>query len=188
MKYFLIILSVALIISIALNLVQCQNAERMESYRNEELDRFQKEQSRKLTVIAKRDSVISSMLIDRKSDSAKYSREQEAFKSRLIALRKRVTGPPVVQDTIIVVQDSLIRSIETELDTVYLADNAIIQAIQQNKDSVFLLYQNEYFERTKYQSRYEAEKKKRFSIGPHAGYGFKGPDFGVSIQYSLWRF
>lgn len=184
----LLVLIVLLILSLSGNLIQWKSAKEQSYSRFQENDRFQVEQSRKLGEIMARDSVISSLLNERNKDSTKYALEQHGFKTRINALRAKVTGPAVVQDTIIVFQDSLIASISSERDTLYLCDNVAFDSLQSNVDKLKAMYAEQWIRADRFQRDYDREKRKRFSLGIQAGYGFKGPDIQVGIQYTILRF
>lgn len=184
----LLFLVVIFLLSLAGNWIQYRSAINQESYRDQDNSRFQKEQARKLGQIQARDSVILSLLNERKTDSTNYALEQVGLKSKIKALRAKVTGPAVVQDTIIVYQDSLIASISAEKDTLYLRDNQAIDSLQASVTQLKGMYAEQSKRAARFQSQYDREKRKRFSIGIGAGYGFRGLDIQIGIQYSLWKF
>lgn len=183
-----IFLIVLLILSLAGNWIQWKSAKEQSYSRFQENDRYQLEQSRKLGEIRARDSVISGLLSDRKADSTKYALEQRGLRTRINALRAKVTGPAVVQDTIIVFQDSLIASISVERDTLYIRDNVAFDSLQSNVDKLKGMFAEQWIRADRFQRDYDREKRKRFSLGIQAGYGFKGPDIQVGIQYTILRF
>lgn len=184
----LLLLIALLLFSLAGNYIQWSWAKDQYNHRMIDNERFQVEQKRKLTQIAKRDSLISSLLNDRKEDSTKYASEQGRLKTKINSLRAKITGPAVVQDTIIVYQDSLIASISAERDTLYLTDNQAIDSLQASVTQLKGMYEGQWKIADRFQRDYDREKRKRFSIGPHVGVGFRGIDAGFSIQYTLWRF
>lgn len=184
----LLLLIALLLFSLAGNWIQFKSAEEQANYRDQENERFQVEQKRKLTQIASRDAQIQALLNDRKEDSTKYASEQGRLKTKINSLRAKITGPAVVQDTIIVFQDSLIASISAERDTLYLTDNQAIDSLQASVNQLKGMYEEQWKRADRFQRDYNREKRKRFSIGPHVGVGFRGIDVGFSIQYTLWRF
>lgn len=188
MKNTLSLLAFILLLSLAGNWIQFNEAERQSFYRNQENDRFQVEQKRKLGQIATRDAQIQALLSERQEDSTKYASEQGRLKTKINSLRAKITGPAVVQDTIIVFQDSLIASISAERDTLYLTDNQALDSLQASVTQLKGMYAEQWKRADRFQRDYDREKRKRFSIGIGAGYGFKGPDIQVGVQYSLWRF
>lgn len=188
MKNLTLFLVVILLLSLAGNWIQYRSAINQESYRKDDNSKFQKEQEKKLEELAQRDTAISRLLDERKTDSTNYASEQGRLKTRLNALRAKVTGPAVVQDTIIVYQDSLIASISQERDTLYLRDNAAIDSLQASVTQLKGMYAEQSKRAARFQSQYDREKRKRFSIGIGAGYGFRGPDIQIGIHYSILSF
>lgn len=189
-NYVLSILVILLILSLAGNYFQFKEAERQSFYRDQENDRFQKEQSRKLGQISKRDSVISSLLNERKLDSATHAKNQGALK-RIISNQKArviIREVPILEDSIIANQGELISDLEDERDTLYLTDNQAIDSLSQSITDLHGLLQDQALRAAEAEGRLEKEKKKRFSVGIQTGAGFKGMDIQVGIQYSLWRF
>lgn len=185
----LLFLVVILLISLAGNWIQLRSARDQENWRDQDNSRFQKEQARKLGQIQARDSVISSLLIERKTDSTNYASEQGRLKTRLNALRAKVTGPAVVQDTIIVYQDSLIASISAERDTLYLHDNAALDSLQASVTQLKGMYADQSKRAARFQQDYDREKRKRFSLGVGIGINHQGLIMPtVGIQYQLFRF
>ena len=188
MKTPITLLAFILLLSLAGNYIQWKSAKQQSNYRDQENDRFQVEQKRKLAQISKRDSLISSLLNERKEDSTKYASEQIRLKTKINSLRAKITGPAVVQDTIIVFQDSLIASISAERDTLYLTDNQALDSLQASVTQLKGMYAEQYKRAARFQQDYDREKRKRWSIGINAGYGFKGPDVQIGIHYSILRF
>jgi hypothetical protein len=94
----------------------------------------------------------------------------------------------VVQDTILVIQDSLISVVRNSRDTLYITDNQVIDSLQRQVLDFSELWKAEYKENAKLQDQVDREKKKRWSVGPHAGVDWRGATIGISIQYSLLRF
>lgn len=188
MKTLTLLLIALLLFSLAGNWIQFKSAQEQAKYRNQENERFQVEQKRKLTQISKRDSLISSLLNERKQDSTKYASEQSRLKTKINNLRARITGPAVVQDTIIVFQDSLIASISEERDTLYIRDNAALDSLQASVTQLKGMYAEQFKRAARFQADYDREKRKRFSLGPHAGWDFNGPSLGISVQYAIFRF
>jgi len=186
--YFLSILIILLLFSGAMNYIQYRSAVSQQAYRDQDTERFQAEQKRKLTQISKRDSLISSLLIEREEDSTKYASEQGRLKTKINNLRAKITGPAVVQDTIIVFQDSLIANLENERDTLYLTDNQALDSLQASVKELKGMYAEQYKRAARFQQDYYREKRKRFSLGPHAGWDFNGPSIGISVQYAIFRF
>lgn len=182
---FLIVL---LMVSLGANYIQMRAAKEQQDYRKDDNSRFQVQQAKKLGEIRQRDSIISSLLSDRKADSTKYALEQRGLRTRINALRAKVTGPAVVQDTIIVFQDSLIASISVERDTLYIRDDIAFDSLQSSVDQLKAMFAEQWIRADKFQRDYDREKRKRFSVGPHAGWDLNGPSIGVSVQYSLFKF
>lgn len=190
MKTFLTLITILLILSLAGNYFQFKEAERQSFYRHQENDRFQVEQKWKLTQISKRDSLISSLLNERKLDSATHAKNQGALK-RIISNQKArviIREVPILEDSIIANQGELISDLENERDTLYLTDNQAIDSLNAQIVGITDLFKDQALRAAEAEGRLEKEKKKRFSVGIQTGAGFKGIDIQVGIQYSLWRF
>lgn len=194
------------------NYIQWRSANQENDNRISDNRKAQVQHIRDLRELGLRDSVISSLLNQRTNDSVTHAKTQGALKSKITALKTKSnwsfqftsgihydsiihgvgyvnglivkTYPIDWKDTVIVLQDSLIADLENERDTLYITDNQVIDSLQASVNQLKGMYQAQYLRANKA----ERDRRKRWSLGPHAGYGVKGPDFGVSIQYSLWRF
>lgn len=149
---------------------------------------FKNKANESLSKIEARDAHISTLLNDRAKDSVRQIKKEASFISRISALKSRITGPAVVQDTIMVIQDSLITVIRNSRDTLYITDNQVIDSLKRQVSDISGLFEGQLKQSMKMESELERIKRRRFSIGPHVGYGFRGADVGISLQYSLFRF
>lgn len=150
---------------------------------------FRLKSAEQLQEIATRDSATSGRIKQLQKDSLSHAAVQGSLRSQIRAFRVKLQNlPPAVHDTLIVLQDSLIEDLSTERDTIYLVNTAVIDSLQKSKNDLHELLKAEYLENVKLQGKVDRERKKRFSFGPHAGYGFRGADVGVSVQYTLLRF
>lgn len=149
---------------------------------------FRVKQKESLSKIEARDVQISTLINDRREDSVRQVKKEAAFISRISALKSRVTGPAVVQDTILVIQDSLITVIRNSRDTLYITDNQVIDSLNRQVSDLSELFQGQLKQSMRMEGELEREKRKRWSFGPHVGYGIKGEDIGLSVQYSIFRF
>jgi len=184
-------------VSLGANYIQMRSAVQQSFYRNQENDRFQVEQSKKLGQLKARDSVISSLLDAREKDSTLHAKNQGALKARINALKGRsgisfeTSGNWIAEttkDSLIVTQDSLIQDLENERDTLYLTDNIVIDSLQSQVEEITGLFREQWKRADRFQREYDREKRKRFSLGIQAGYGFKGPDIQIGVQYTILRF
>lgn len=208
---FLIVL---LMVSLGANYIQMRAAKEQQDYRKDENSRFQVEQSRKLGEIKARDSVISSLLSARAKDSAQHQKTQVALKSKINALKRgsdvildfqggsiqfydTITGlyfsreifnDGTWKDTVIYLQDELIKDLENERDTLYLVDTTIIDSLKSSNNQLKGMFAEQWIRADRLKRDYDREKRKRFSVGPHAGWDLNGPSIGVSVQYSLFKF
>jgi hypothetical protein len=149
---------------------------------------FRNKQKEDLAKVTARDSAISKLQAQKDSVIVSARSEQKVFKSTITALKNRRVGVPVVQDTIIVYLDSLVESIEQERDTVFAIDQQLTDSLQRSVKELSDMFSGQLRESIRLQGQLDREKKKRWSVGPHAGYGFRGADVGISVQYSLFRF
>jgi len=156
--------------------------------RNREAQEFKLKSERLLYHIHHRDSAIQVLFNERREDSVRHIQDNSRLKSKINRLISRISGPAVVQDTIIVFQDSLITSLENERDTLYITDNNAMDSLQRSITDLSGLFGDQLKQNMVLEDQLKREKKKRWSIGPHAGFGLRGPDVGISVQYSLWRF
>src|SRR5688572_1653866 len=125
-NYAILILIALLLAACGVIYFQIRSATLAQRDRNLEAKEFKNKTNKMLSHISHRDSAIQVLFDQRDSDSVRHSQNQSALKTRLNALRTKVTGPAVVQDTIIIWQDSLIADLEQERDTLYLTDNQAI--------------------------------------------------------------
>lgn len=195
MKHLTAYIIAGLILSVAFNVLQCDSAKQEELNRNQEVSRFQAEQTRKLSVISQRDSAISTLLASRKKDSLAHAKTQSGYKARIIDLKQanKWTGVTFTttdwKDTTIALQDSLIIDLESERDTLYLTDNKAIDSLQKSKAEIFTMWQAEYQQRVKAQNRYDELRSRNFTAGPGIGIDITGrPTVNFSVQYKLVSF
>jgi hypothetical protein len=211
MKNLTILLVLIILLLGAGNYIQWRAAQAENQNRISDNRKAQQKHVRDLKELGQRDSVILGLLNERSKDSTTHAKSQGALKAKIEALKRNVftivnvghhydsvvngvywEGGKIVRDDnrdrIIDLQDSLITDLENERDTLYITDNQAIDSLQASVTQLKSMYSEQYKRANRFQSDYDREKRKRWSLGPHAGYGFKGPDFGISIQYSLWRF
>lgn len=186
-NHIIVILAVLLLISGVVIYLLIRERFIAQRDRTLEAREFRSKAKESLSKIEARDAQISTLLNDRAEDSVRQVKKEAAFISRISALKSRVTGPAVVQDTIIVIQDSLISVVRNSRDTLYITDNQVIDSLKQNIYDFDKMFTECLIFSEKIQRDYYKEKKKRWSLGPHVGYGFRGADVGISIQYSLLR-
>jgi hypothetical protein len=147
-----------------------------------------KEKAGRLADVTRLTASIQAIREQKEKDSLSHIQTQGRLKRQANASRARITGPPVVQDTVIVFLDSLVADLEQQRDTLYIRDNALADSLQRQVSDLNDLFTGELKRAVKAELKLEREKRKRFSVGPHAGYGFRGADVGISVQYSLFRF
>lgn len=192
MRNTAITLFVLLFLTLIGNYLQWRSADLAQRDRNLEAKEFVEKSRKIIGHIHHRDSIIQLLFNDRHQDSLMHAENQGVLKSKISALKSKVATSsnrlPVIQDTIIVFQDSLIADLEAERDTLYIRDNAMVDSLQKSNFELKELFTGQLKESIRLTNELQREKKRRFSVGPHAGYGFKGPDLGVSIQYTLFRF
>lgn len=188
MKTAWIIVIVLLLLSLSGNWIQYRSAELAQRDRNLEAKEFVLKSRKMLSHVAHRDSAIQVLLNDRREDSVRQAKKESVFISRISALKSRVTGPAVVQDTILVIQDSLITVIRNSRDTLYITDNQVIDSLKKSNDELSELFKGQFKQTLRAENELRREKKKRFSVGPSVSYGIRGADVSISVQYSLFRF
>lgn len=189
MRTLTLILIILLMSAGVIIYLQWKSAELAQRDRNLEAEEFRKKQLHDWGVIELRGLQIQSLLTDRKEDSAKYAKEQAAFKSKILALKSRVVGPAITQDTIIVFQDSLIASLDQEVDTLYIRDNVVIDSLNQQVRDFSQMNKELYIETARKLSEWERDKRKRIIIGPSVGIDYRGkPTISFGATYKLWKF
>lgn len=210
-NHIIVILTVLLLISGVV--IYFLIRERSIAQRDEELQLKESIAAKKhaLAVIEARDAQISTLLNDRREDSVRHTKDQGRLKRNIASLKERSYGvltfpipqPPtmwyskdstklfisgILKDSIIVLQDSLIADLENERDTLYITDNQVIDSLNRQVSDLSELFQGQLKQSMKMEGELEREKRKRWSIGPHVGYGLRGEDVGISLQYSIFRF
>lgn len=188
MNRLLLALCVLLILSLTGNWIQYRSAELAQRDRNIEAREFKYKADKMLGHIHHRDSAIAVLFNDRREDSVKHAKKESVFIPRISALKSKVSGPAVVQDTIIVIQDSLISVVRNSRDTLYITDNQVIDSLKSQVFDFSELLKGQFKENVRLQNKIDRDKRRRFSLGPHLGVGLRGPDVGVSVQWSLIRF
>lgn len=172
--------------------IQYRSANLAQRDRNLEAREFKKQQDERLAKITQRDGEIQALLNERHEDSVRQAKKESTLISRISGLKSKLATSsnrlPVIQDTIIHAQDSLITLIQNSRDTLYITDNQVIDSLQRSNSELSELFKGQLKESIKLSGELQREKKKRFSVGVGAGYGFRGADVGISIQYSLFRF
>lgn len=184
----IILLIVALILSGVGNYLQYRSAEIAQRDRNLEAKEFRNQAKESLSKIEARDGQISTLLNDKDSIIKTHAESQVRFKRQANASRARITGPPVVQDTVIIYLDSLVADLEAEKDTVYLVNDMAIDSLQRSNLELSELFKGQLNESIRLQGQVDRDKKKRFSIGVGTGYGIRGADVSISVHYSIFRF
>lgn len=189
MRQAWIIVVVLLLLSLAGNWIQYRSAELAQRDRNMEAKEFRNQAAAQTAKIAARDSATAGRIKKLKKDSLSHAAVQGSLKSQIRAFRVKVQNlPPAVHDTLIVLQDSLIQDLSAERDTLYLVNTAVIDSLQKSNLELSELFKGQLRESIRLQGQVDREKRRRFSIGPHVGYGFRGADVGISVQYSIFRF
>lgn len=189
MKHAWGIVIVLLLLSLAGNWIQYRSAELAHRDRNLEAREFRNKAAAQTAKIAARDSATSSRIKQLQKDSLSHAAVQGSLKSQIRAFRVKLQNlPPAVHDTLIVLQDSLIQDLTAERDTLYIVNTAVVDSLQKSNDELSELFKGQFKQTIRAENELRREKKKRWSIGPHGGYGFKGADVGISIQYSLFKF
>lgn len=189
MKQFTFLISIIAVVAVALNVVQCESAKTQALYRDQENERYRIEAERRMQGIKARDGQILALLADREKDSISHAKNQGALKARLNALRARVTGPAILHDTIIVLQDSLIADLENERDTLYISDNRIIDSLQTSIDTLKTMYASEYQRAERFHMERDWEKSKNITLGPSLGIDVLGrPVIGFTATYRVFSF
>lgn len=191
-NHLLIFLIVALILSGVGNYLQYRSAELAQRARNIEAEEFAKKQLHDLGVIEFRGLQIQHLMNDRREDSVRQVKKESVFISRISGLKSKLATSsnrlPVIQDTIIHAQDSLINVIRNSRDTLYITDNQVIDSLQRSNLELSELFKGQLKESIKLQGQVDREKKKRFSVGVGTGYGIRGADVSISVHYSIFRF
>ncbi|HZI24303.1 MAG TPA: hypothetical protein VFD46_04465 [Chryseolinea sp.] len=184
----LLIAAVLLLISLAWNWIQWRSANLAQRDRNLEAKEFRNRQAEALTKITQRDTAIQALLDERMDDSVRHIQSQSVLKTKINRLLSRVTGPAVVQDTVILIQKELISDLENEKDTLYITDNQAIDSLQKSNNDLKTMFADQFKESIRLQGQLDREKKRRWSLGPSVSYGVRGADVGISVQYSLFKF
>lgn len=188
MKHLTLILFVLLLIAGVIIYLLIRERSITQRDRTLEAREFKNKAKESLSKIEARDAQISTLLNEKDSIIKTHAESQARFKRQANVSRARVTGPPVVQDTVIIYLDSLVADLEAEKDTVYIVDNQVIDSLQKSNNELYELFKGQFKQTIRVENELRREKKKRWSLGPHGGYGFKGADVGISVQYSLLRF
>lgn len=192
MKHLFGIVIVLLLLSLGGNWIQYRSAELAQRDRNLEAKEFRNKAKESLSQIEARDAQISTLLNDRAKDSVRHAKQESVFISRISGLKSKLAPSsnrlPVIQDTIIQIQDSLITVIMNSRDTLYIQDNQVIDTLKKSNLELSELFKTQLKQTLRAENELRREKKKRWSIGPHGGYGFRGADVGFSVQYSLLKF
>jgi hypothetical protein len=185
-------LSIALILAcgVIYFLIRHINREQAKQEANELILQAQVERvkTERLTDVTRLTASIQAIREQKEKDSLSHIQTQSRLKRQANASRARITGLPVVQDTVIIFLDSLVADLEQQRDTLYIRDNALADSLQRQVSDLHDLFTVELKQNIVLRDKLDREKRKRFSVGPHAGYGFRGADVGISVQYSLWRF
>lgn len=189
MKTSISLLAFILLLSLAGNYIQWNSAKQQSNYRDQENYRFQVEQKRKLTQIKARDSVIQALENKGVKDSIRHTSKQTWLTGQANALKAKVKkGPLILQDTIIVYLDSLVADLTNDRDTIRIDNRVKIDSLKSSLADLQGMWADQYKRAARFQADYDREKRKRWSIGINAGYGFKGPDVQVGIHYSILKF
>lgn len=184
-----IFLFICLLVSLLGNYIQMRSAVEQSFYRNQENDRFQVEQSRKLGEIRARDSVILSLEQKGIKDSIRHWSKQKSLISQANALKAKIKkGPLIIQDTVILYLDSLVADLTHERDTIRIENSIKTDSLKASVNQLTEMFREQWIRADKFQRDYDREKRKRFSVGPHAGWDLNGPSIGVSVQYTILRF
>lgn len=142
------------------------------------------------------------------SDSVLFSVREKAFKIENNRLRRKlaesrieiqpmIDSIPVLnefvdtQDSLILVQSARIDTLEQEKERQRVGFSDLLEASEGRFKAISETNTDLSQQLTKSISetqRLQRKEKKRFSVGPHVGYGFRGVDVGISVQYSLFRF
>lgn len=185
----IIFLIVALILSGVGNYLQYRSAEIAQRDRNLEAKEFRNQAKESLSKIEARDGQIKALLNDKDSIIKTHAESQGRLKRQANASRARITGPPVVQDTVIIYLDSLVADLEAEKDTVYLVNNMAIDSLQRSNLELSELFKGQLSESIRLQNHVDREKRKHWSVGPAAGVDYRGrPTISIVITRDLWRF
>lgn len=189
MKHLTAYIIAGLILSVAFNVIQCQNAKEQSYSRFQENDRFQVEQSKKLGEIMARDSVILSLEQKGIKDSIRHWSKQKSLISQANALKTKIKkGPLIIQDTVILYLDSLVADLTHERDTIRIENSIKTDSLKASVNQLTEMFREQWIRADRFQRDYDREKRKRFSVGPHAGWDLNGPSIGVSVQYTILRF
>ena len=112
-----------------------------------------------------------------RSDTTGFAKDSSRCCKAFFSLANAADSANDAQTAIIAEQDKKIKADSADF---HHAAKIWQDSYKVTKDAVdFLQAEN---------SKLERDKRKRFSVGPHVGYGFRGADIGVSVQYSLFRF
>jgi chromosome segregation ATPase len=148
-------------------------------------------------------ALISAFRLKAHADSVKYKSSEIAFKSQIQNLKKQITEKKVIAQPVIdsnkdvkeLVQfyDSTIFVLESRIDTIN--QDKAEQWRQFNKllsesESLLNDVKKDVTIITEESNNWKKKAKKRFGVGPHAGYDVitNRPTIGVSLHYSLFRF
>jgi hypothetical protein len=189
MKNLTLILIVLLLIAGVVIYLQWKSATLAQRDSNLEAREFRAKQKENLRQINESKDQVSLVLKERDSIKAAATSEQRNYKTTISSLRKRVTGPAVVQDTIIIYQDSLIASIEQERDTVYQRDNTAIDSLQRSVDTLQGMFSEQLKESISLQNELNREEGKNVTVGPGVSVDYRGrPIITISAHYKLFSF
>lgn len=178
----ILILCVMLLISLAGNWIQYRSATLAQRDRNLEAREFNKRDKERLQVIADRNAQVSTLQAQKDSVIISAMSEQKSLKSTIMALKKRRTGGPVVQDTIIVYLDSLVASVEAERDTVFAIDQQLTDSLQRSVKELSDMFSGQLKESMRLENDLNRERRKRIVISLGAGYSPFGNQFVPSVQ------
>lgn len=189
MKQAWLIVIVLLLLSLGGNWIQYRSAELAQRDRNLEARDFKLKADKMLYHIHHRDSAIAVIFNDRREDSIRHAKKEATFISRISALKSKVSGPAVVQDTILVIQDSLITVVRNSRDTLYITDNQVIDSLKSQVFDFSELLKGQFKENVILQNQVDRDKRKRFVVGPAIGIDYRGnPSISFGVSYQLWRF
>lgn len=188
MKTYAIYSTIALILVSALCWIQYRSAELAQRDRNLEAKEFRNNQNEDFNKIQVLGSHVSTLIKQRDSILTSHASSQGRLKRQANASRARITGPPIVQDTVIVYLDSLVADLEQERDTLYITDTAAIDSLKKQVSGFSELFTEELKNSIRLENALNREKRKRFSLGVGTSYGIRGADLSISLHYSLFKF
>lgn len=173
--------------------IQWRSASLSQRDRNLEAKEFKKQQDERLAKITQRDSEIQALLNERRDDSVRQAKKESTLISRISGLKSKLATSsnrlPVIQDTIIQAQDSLITVIQNSRDTLYITDNKVIDSLQHSNLEISELFKDQLKESIKLSGELQREKKKKWIVGPTAGVNYRGePTVSFGVTYKLFSF